>query len=130
MQEETANINNYDISDEDALKLKNIYPEWEVGLSVKVGEKYRYNNELWKVLQAHTTQADWYPSLTTASLWARINETNEGTIDDPIPYAPPMEIFNGKYYIQNGVTYKCTRDSGNPLSYDLSALIGLYVTTV
>lgn len=130
IEEEREKVNTYDISDEDALTIKDIYPEWEVGLSVKVSEKYRYNDELWKVLQAHTTQADWYPSLATASLWARINETNEGTIDDPIPYAPPMEIFEGKYYVQYEIKYKCTRNSGIPLSHDLSALVGTYVETV
>ena len=41
-----------------------------------------------------------------------------------------MEIFEGKYYIQNEVTYKCTRDSGIPLSHDLSALVGTYVELV
>lgn len=45
-------------------------------------------------------------------------------------YIPPMEIFKDKYYIQNGVIYKCTRDSGQPLVHDLSALVGLYVETV
>lgn len=130
MQEETANINNYDISDEDALKLKDIYPEWEIGLDVKVNEKYRLGDDLWKVLQAHTTQENYKPSLSTSSLWVRINETNKGTIDDPIPYTPPMEIFNGKYYIQNDITYKCTRDSGIALSHDLSALVGIYVEKV
>ena len=49
--------------------------------------------------------------------------------DDPIAYVPPMEIFNGKYYMQGGVKYLCTRDSGTALSHDLSALVGLYVTT-
>jgi hypothetical protein len=38
-----------------------------------------------------------------------------------------MEIFNGKYYIQNDIKYLCNRDSGTALSHDLSALIGLYV---
>lgn len=60
----------------------------------------------------------------------RVDEEHAGTKDDPIPYAPPMEIFNGKYYIQNGVKYKCTRDSGTPLSHDLKDLVGIYVETV
>lgn len=47
-----------------------------------------------------------------------------------IDNTPPMEIFAGKYYTQNGVKYKCTRDSGIPLSHDLSALVGLYVEIV
>lgn len=60
-----------------------------------------------------------------------IRENNhEGTEDDPIPYTPPMELFNGKFYTQDGVKYKCTRDSGTPLSHDLKDLVGTYVETV
>lgn len=43
------------------------------------------------------------------------------------PYASPMEIFNGKYYMQNNVLYLCTRDSGQALTHNLSELIDLYV---
>lgn len=50
-----------------------------------------------------------------------------GTKDDPIPYAPPMEIFKDKYYIQSKVLYKCIRNSGQPLSHNLSDLVGNYV---
>ena len=44
-----------------------------------------------------------------------------------IPYAPPMEIFAGKYYTEADQLYLCTRDSGTVLSHPLSALVGLYV---
>lgn len=52
---------------------------------------------------------------------------NLWTKDDPIPYAPPMEIFKDKYYTQSKVLYKCIRDSGQPLSHNLSDLVGNYV---
>lgn len=51
----------------------------------------------------------------------------EGTKENPIPYSAGMEIFNGKYYIQNDVIYLCNRDSGGPLYHDLAGLVGLYV---
>ena len=54
----------------------------------------------------------------------------EGTRENPIAYNTNMEIFNGKYYIQNGVVYLCNRDSGAPLYHDLANLVGLYVTVV
>ena len=54
----------------------------------------------------------------------------EGTKENPIVYSTGMEIFNGKYYIQNEVVYLCTRDSGTPLYHDLSSLVGLYVEEV
>lgn len=41
-----------------------------------------------------------------------------------------MELFNGKYYMQDGVKYLCTRDSGQAFDYDLTELVGLYVEEV
>jgi hypothetical protein len=41
-----------------------------------------------------------------------------------------MEIFMSKYYVQDGVVYRCTRDSGMALSYNLADLVGLYVERV
>jgi hypothetical protein len=38
-----------------------------------------------------------------------------------------MEIFKDKYYTQSKVLYKCIRDSGQPLSHNLSDLVGNYV---
>lgn len=125
-----AQINTMSLSNNEALKVKEFYPEWEAGISVKVGERYRYGDDLWEVVQAHTTQGDWVPSLSTASLWKRVDIEHSGTIDDPIPYEPPMEIFINKYYIQNGTLYKCTRDSGISLSQNLNDLVGLYVELV
>lgn len=41
-------------------------PEWEPGITVKVGEQYRYENVLYDVIQAHTTQSDWTPDIVPA----------------------------------------------------------------
>lgn len=65
---------------------------------------------------------------TTILTWKAANVANiERTESDPIPYAPPMEIFGGKYYTEADQLYLCTRDSGTVLSHPLSALVGLYV---
>ena len=65
-----------------------------------------------------------------AALYEAIDDEHGGTIDDPIPFTQPMEIYNGKYYSQNGKGYLCTRDSGKPLAFNLADLVGLYVTEV
>nr|DAL02652.1 MAG TPA: Chitin oligosaccharide deacetylase [Herelleviridae sp.] len=129
-KEATEEINTYDLSPSEALQVKDRYPEWEVGIDVVKGHKYQYGEDLWEVLQGHKTQENWKPSLATASLWKVVVEDHEGTEDDPIPYTPPMELFNGKFYTQDGVKYKCTRDSGQPLSHNLKDLVGIYVETV
>lgn len=129
-KEATEEINTYDLFPSEALQVKDRYPEWETGINVKTGERYRVEDVLWECIKEHTTQDNWKPSMATASLWKVVDEEHKGTIDDPIVYIPPMEIFKDKYYIQNGIKYKCTRNSEQPLTHDLSALVGLYVEKV
>lgn len=126
-REATEKINTYGLTASEALRVKNRHPIWKVGIDVVKGHRYQYGEDLWEVLQGHKTQENWKPSLETASLWKRVDEEHAGTKDDPIPYAPPMEIFKDKYYIQSKVLYKCIRDSGQPLSHNLSDLVGNYV---
>lgn len=126
-EEITKEINTYDLTPGEALQVKDRYPEWIAGITVKVGERYLSDNVLWECIQGHTTQENWKPSMATASLWKVVDEEHAGTKDDPIPYAPPMEIFKDKYYTQSKVLYKCIRDSGQPLSHNLSDLVGNYV---
>lgn len=129
-KEATEEINTYKLTPSEVLKVKDRYPEWTVGIDVKVEERYQCDDILWECIKDHKTQENWKPSLATASLWKVVVEDHEGTEDDPIPYTPPMELFNGKFYTQDGVKYKCTRDSGTPLSHDLKDLVGTYIETV
>lgn len=119
-------------SNNDALKVKDLFDDWSgvIGQTVKAGRILKTADGLWRVRQEHTVQAHYAPSIHTASLYERIVKDHAGTMEDPIPYAPPMEIFNGKYYTQDGVLYLCNRDSGQALTHNLSELIDLYVTKV
>lgn len=127
-----AGANAVERSDLDALAVKDIYPAWDslIGQTVNVDFKLTYDGKLYKVIQAHTVQADWVPGVGTESLYAVIDEGHTGAEDDPIPYDGNMELFEGLYYIQNGVTYRCTRNSGQPVYHALSDLVGLYVEVV
>lgn len=126
-KEANEKINTYGLFPSEALQVKERHPKWKIGIDVVKGHRYQYGEDLWEVLQGHKTQENWKPSLETASLWKRVDEEHAGTKDDPIPYAPPMEIFKDKYYTQSKVLYKCIRDSGQPLSHNLSDLVGNYV---
>ena len=131
LDKQAANeINTYNLTPTEALKVIERHPKWKVGIEVKAGERYQCDDLLWECIKDHKTQENWKPSLETASLWKVVVEDHEGTEDYPIPYTPPMELFNGKFYTQDGVKYKCTRDSGTPLSHDLKDLVGTYVETV
>ena len=122
-------INDLKVDDSTALKMKDYYPEWSVGISYESGFKVIRNHKLWRVRQAHTAQTGWEPE-NAPSLWEQINETHEGTLDDPIPYEGNMALEQGKYYYQNSAIYLCIRDTGNPVYHPLAQLVGLYVEEV
>lgn len=133
MEEERENINTLDLSNKDALEVKEFYPVWSAeGIFVKAGEKYQHGDKLFEVVQDHVTQSNWSPD-SQSSLWVEVTD-NEGTFEDPIPYNEAMNpmwqgmiLYNGKYYIQGGVIYRCTRDSVNKLVQNLADLVGHYV---
>ena len=59
-------------TDENAVKVIDLYPVWAEGISVSVGDRYQFNGKLYKCVQAHTTQADWTPDKTPA-LWVKVS---------------------------------------------------------
>lgn len=123
-------INTLAVDDATAYRMRAFYPEWAEGQSYTVGHKLLYGGSLYKVIQAHTSQAGWKPGVGTESLFTRIDETHDGTKYDPIPYNGNMELFAGKYYTQSGQTYHCTRDTGTAVYHPLAELVGIYVEVV
>ena len=128
----TRKINYIGLTDNQALSVKELYPRWEdkVNMTIEAGYITLYNDKLWRARQTHTALEVYPPSLDTASLYEVIVKDHEGTMEDPIPYTPPMEIFEGKYYTQYDVLYKCIRSSGTALTHDLYDLKGLYVELI
>lgn len=118
-----------DISNEEALDYMAIIYPWDFYLDkvLTEGMMVTYEDKPWRVRQTHTPLEVYPPSLATASLYEAIDKEHSGEVGDPIPYTPPMEIFNGKYYMENGIVYRCIRDSGIALTHSLNSLIGLYV---
>lgn len=58
-------------TDEQALAVPNLYPAWKESKAYVSGERILYNNVLYKVLQDHTSQADWTPD-AAPSLFAKV----------------------------------------------------------
>ena len=123
-------INTLDVDDNTALRMMEFYPEWTSGQAYAAAYKVQYGGNLWRCMQSHTAQSGWEPSTATASLWEQICESHDGTLADPIPYSGNMALEDGKYYTQDGATYLCTRDTGNPVYNALADLVGIYVDTV
>ena len=94
------------LSDAQALQVPMLFDEFDGnGVAYEVGKRILYNGVLYKVLQAHTSQAGWTP-VAAPSLFAKvINETIDGSIpefEQPDSTNPYMKgdrvIFNGKVY--------------------------------
>lgn len=60
------------LTDEDALDSIELYPKWEVGKEYEKDFRLRYEDVLYKVLQNHTSQADWTPD-TAVSLYVKVS---------------------------------------------------------
>lgn len=54
------------LADEDALQAVELFPKWAAGHAYAVDERLQYKNVLYRVVQAHTSQADWTPDITPA----------------------------------------------------------------
>ena len=132
----TSKINTYELTDKEALSVKELYPKWKEGIEVKVGEKYGLNEKLYQVVQAHTTQDNWRPD-RLSSLWVEVSY-HAGTKEDPIPYNEDhnpqfqgMVLELGNIYTQDGILYECIRDSqGVKIVQDLAGLVDNYVKVV
>lgn len=127
-------INTLSVDDNTALRMVEFYPAWEelIGKTVdKTGFRFTYGGYLYKTIPAnHTFSTEWEPGVGTESLYTRIDVEHTGYQSDPIPYDGNMELTEGLYYTQDGVTYKCTRSTGQPVYHALADLVGIYVETV
>ena len=130
-------INTLPVDDATALRMVSYYPDWTAGTAYAVGYRLVYNGDLYKVLQAHTSQDTWLPGAGTESLYTRIDEQHDGTKYDPIPASRGMEYEYGKYYLdgEDGNTYLCHRTGESAggtivLQYMPHELVGQYFEAV
>lgn len=118
--------------DQVALEVKCLYKEFDkqIGNTLNVGEYVQHEDRLYRVLQTHVAQANFIPGQGTESLFVVIDKEHAGTLEDPIPFDGNMELFEGKYYMEDDVLYLCIRNSGNPIYNALKDLVNIYVTIV
>lgn len=129
----SEHINDTPMNIKDSLTYKKFYPKFDdlIGKPANVEFRFQDGDNLYEVLQPHTFSSEWRPGAGTESIYKVVQEEAEGTLDDPIAWKHNMELFAGKYYTDKGVLYKCIRNSGMGLSYDLADLVsGGYVELV
>lgn len=125
-------INNLVVDDNTALRMRSFYPTFEeiVGQEVKQGYRFRHGDYLWATVKGMAIQSHYPPGDGMESLYTKVNETHDGTIDDAIPYDGNMRLEKGKHYTQNDVIYLCTRDTVDPVYHALVDLVGQFVVEV
>lgn len=60
------------LNDEEALEGVELFPQWVTDKAYEVNDRVKFENVLYKCVQAHTSQEDWTPDVTPA-LWARVS---------------------------------------------------------
>ena len=71
------------LGDENAMEISTLYPKYQAGNAYKVGDIFAYgvnsvgDQQLYRVVQAHTSQNDWTPD-TAISLYSPIGLNKEG----------------------------------------------------
>ena len=108
------------LDDEKAMEVATIYDPWAVGKSYSVGEFVTYgvngvgDPQLYKVVQAHTAQADWTPD-TAASLFTAIGLDEKGYPVWSQPTGAHDAYNTGDIVDYNGTLYQSLID-GNTYS--------------
>lgn len=106
-----------ELPDAQALEVPVLYLYWAPGIPYGgegeiqiVRRPIDGREQLYRCGKSHTSQTGWEPENVPA-VWTAINQTNKGTMDDPIPAARGMEYTYGKYYEdpEDGKIYRCKR---------------------
>lgn len=66
-----------DLTDKQILEIALIYPEWKADTEYKENDVCRFDGNLYRCEQAHTSQASWTPD-AAPSLWSQIDIADDG----------------------------------------------------
>ena len=108
------------LTDEQAMEVATIYDQWVVGKSYTIGEFVTYGTnsvgdpQLYKVVQAHTSQADWTPE-ATAPLFVAVGLDDKGYPVWSQPTGAHDAYNTGDVVDYNGTLYESLID-GNVYS--------------
>lgn len=110
------------LDDEKAMAVATVYDPWRVGVAYAVDDLFTYGTnsvgdpQLYRVVQAHTSQADWTPDVTP-SLYTAIGLDDSGYPVWSQPTGAHDAYNNGDIVNYNGTLYRSLMD-GNTYSPD------------
>ncbi len=94
-----------ELTDEEALEIAALYPTWVsmMGEEVLVGQRYWYDNKLYKVIQRHTVQESWTPDVAV-SLFTEVSIEEWPEWRQPVGSEDAYRMgdkvtFEGRHYV-------------------------------
>lgn len=99
----------------DMMEVATMFPKYQVGKAYKVKDVFAYGEnsvgdpQLYQVLQAHTSAAEWTPD-ATPSLYKKIGVTEDGYPEWVQPLGASDAYNTGDIVSYNGTLYKSTID--------------------
>ena len=107
-----------ELSNSELLELTHLYPKWEVGVEYKSGEFVEHQGKLYKLIQPHTSQADWQPDIAV-SLFDEVMP--EGVIPEWVQPTGGHDAYNtgDKIIFTDRKVYESTIDANvwSPTGY-------------
>lgn len=106
----------------DMMEVASVFPKYQIGKSYKVKEVFAYGEnsvgdpQLYQVLQAHTSSAEWTPDIAI-SLYKKIGVTAQGYPEWVQPLGASDAYNTGDVVSYNGTLYRSLID-GNVWSPD------------
>lgn len=106
------------LSDEDALEAVNLFPNWHEGIAYEKDARVKYEEILYKCLQAHTSQSGWTP-IAAPSLWAKVLIPDENVIPEWEQPDSTNPYMKGDKVLFNNIVYESTIDNNiwSPADY-------------
>lgn len=99
-----------ELADTDALAVPMLFPRWKPDMAYETGDRVYYDGILYKVLTAHTSQADWMPDISP-SLFARVLIPDPEVIPDWVQPDSTNGYMAGDKVRYNGKVYECLIDN-------------------
>lgn len=98
------------LSDKDALEGVELFDEWASDTDYETDDRVRYNGELYKCLQSHTSQTAWTPT-DAPSLWAKVLIPDPEVIPDWEQPSSTNPYMKGDKVKHNGKIWKSDVDN-------------------
>lgn len=99
------------LTDEQAIEAPILFPIWQPDVVYKVGDRVRYENKLYKVIQDHTSQPSWTPIVASSLFTSLLIDVAGGTILDWKQPDSTNGYTTGDKVKHNNIFYISTADN-------------------